>query len=408
MKPIRILMFGWEFPPYNSGGLGVACYGLAKALAKLGAKITFVLPKKVGVSADFCKLMFSDVDSHSIDFQTIDSPLKAYITSAQYAAGERSLYGSTLFEEVERYGREAAKIASKENFDVVHAHDWLSFKAGIAAKRVKNKPLVAHVHATEFDRTGGRNLNQMVYESEREGLHAADKIATVSGYTKNMVMSHYGIPDWKVSVVHNGIDINDYSDSGRIAPMLESLKQQGNKMVLFVGRITLQKGPDYFVQLARKVYEEDPDVYFVVSGSGDMEGRMLQDIAYYGLSDRFIFTGFLRGEELNQVYRAGDITIMCSVSEPFGIIPLESILNGAPVLISKQTGAGEVVSHTLKSDFWDIDDMADKVLATLRYSSLKGELLMNSSREAKMASWERAAEKCLSIYNELLGVRVYN
>ena len=397
-------MFGWEFPPHNSGGLGVACFGLDRALSRLGVKVAFVLPKKVPVSSDFCSIVFPEEGGESIDVYAIDSPLRAYVTAEEYRIrfGQGGMYGGGLFEEVERYGREAAKIARKETFDIIHAHDWLSFKAGTTAKRVSGKPLVTHVHATEFDRTGGRHLNSRVYETEREGMRAADRVVTVSDFTKNLVTCHYGIADRKVTVVHNGIDAGEYRELGAVAPMLLRLKQKGNGVVLFVGRITLQKGPDYFVKLARRVLEKNPKVYFVVSGSGDMEGKMLQEVAYYGLSKNFIFTGFLRGEELNQVYRAADVCVMCSVSEPFGIIPLESILNGAPVLMSRQAGVGEILNHALKSDFWDIDDMADKVLAVLRHDSLKRELLLHSGKEARAATWEKAGEKCLSIYNELV------
>jgi glycosyltransferase involved in cell wall biosynthesis len=405
-------MFGWEFPPHNSGGLGTACFGLVRALSKLGAKVSFVLPKKMAVSSDFCKMVFPDEGGGSVDFYTIDSPLQAYMTSEEYlranGAGKNGIYGSNLFQEVERYGRQAAAIAKKEKFDVIHAHDWLSFKAGVTAKRVSKKPLVAHVHATEFDRTGGRNLNEQVYQVEREGVAAADHVVAVSHLTKKMIESGYSVPAHKVSVVHNGVDAQEYNHMAAVAPMLHRLKKKGNSIVLFAGRITLQKGPDYFVKLAERVLQKNKKVYFVVSGSGDMEGKMLQDVAYRGLSKHFIFTGFLRGEEFHQVYRAADVYVMCSVSEPFGLIPLESILCGAPVLISKQTGVGEILNHALKSDFWDIDDMADKVLAVLKHPSLKKELLSHSTREAKATTWEKAAQKCLDLYQGLVVEPVYN
>jgi len=406
-------MFGWEFPPHNSGGLGVACEGLVNALSKIGAHVTFVLPKKVEVSSSACTIVFPSDSESSFDVRYIDSPLQAYMTSVEYEehirkGGSPGVYGKSLFEEVERYGRQAGEIAKREKFDVIHAHDWLSFPAGMTAKRVSGKPLVAHIHATEYDRTGGRHLNQQVYDVERRGMSVADKVVTVSKFTKDIVQAHYGVHPDKIQVVHNGINSYEYSDTGTLAPMLARLKKKGNKIVLFAGRITLQKGPDYFVKLAKRVIEKNPKVYFVVSGSGDMEGKMLQEIAYNGLSQHFIFTGFLRGEEFHQVYRASDVYVMCSVSEPFGIIPLESILSGAPVLISKQTGVGEILSHALKSDFWDIDDMADKVLAVLSHDSLKKELLVHSKREATAATWERAAEKCLQIYEQLTRSVVYN
>ena len=393
-------MFGWEFPPHNSGGLGVASSGLARALAKLGGILTFVLPKKMPVSSDEFRIVYPE--GGEIGVKPVNSILRAYANPTGFNPSFDENYGESLFDEVARYGREATTVAMREHPDVIHAHDWLSFKAGITAKRILKKPLVAHVHATEFDRTGGQHLNQQVYEAELEGFTEADCIITVSEFTKNVLVERYGIAPEKITVVHNGISHEEHRSLGTVAPMLNRLKKRANSIVLFVGRITIQKGPDYFVELARRVLQKNPHVYFVVAGSGDMERQMISLVAYHALSKHFLFTGFLRGEELNQVYRAADVTVMCSVSEPFGIIPLESILNGAPVLISKQSGVGEILKHSLKSDFWDIDDMADKVLAVLKHQSLKGEMLLHSKREAKIATWDKAAKKCLRVYDNLL------
>ena len=261
-------MFGWEFPPHNSGGLGVACFGLVRALGRLGAHVSFVLPKRVPVSSDYARMLFGDDYFQFLKFLEVDSPLTPYLTSKEYEEryGEldlkhRNIYGRGLFEEVERYGLRGWVIGKSIDHDVIHAHDWLSFKAGMLAKRASGKPLVVHVHATEYDRTGGQNLNQRVYDREREGMEAADRVITVSQFTKDIVVRHYGIPAEKVSVVHNGIDEEDYVNFGNFSvPFFEGLKKRGAKIVLFAGRITIQKGPDYFLKLAKRVLELDPKV----------------------------------------------------------------------------------------------------------------------------------------------------
>ncbi len=399
-------MFGWEFPPHNSGGLGVACYGLTKALAGKGAKILFVLPKKVGVGSDVIKIIFAD-EASGIKFKEIDSILSPYITSREYERLRRNyisdIYGKGLFEEVARYALRAREIAEKEKFDIIHAHDWLSFGAGTEAKKVSGKPLVVHVHATEFDRTGGNSINQHVYEIEKEGMEKADAVITVSQFTKNMVVKHYGINPEKIRVVYNAIDAPQEPEFNSTSEQtLRRLKEEGYKIVLFVGRITLQKGPDYFVKVAKKVLEHNPKVVFIIAGSGDMERQVLEETARAGISDKFFFTGFLRGEELDRVYRTADLYILPSVSEPFGITPLESLMNGAPVLMSKQSGVSEIINHALKTDFWDIDEMANKTLAVLNYPALHSCLKEYGQGEVKKLSWQAPAEKCLEIYDSLL------
>src|SRR3989344_4528008 len=333
---VRILMFGWEFPPHNSGGLGTACFGLTRALARDGATITFVLPKKVKAGADWLRMCFADLPE--VIGRGIAANLYPYITSESYARERKGLpfvYGLNLIEEVRRYGALAGEIAALESFDIIHAHDWLSFPAGIAAKRVSGKPLVVHVHATEFDRTGGNGVNEEVYGIEHAGMSAADAVVAVSQWTKNMIVRHYGIAPQKVTVIHNGIEASDYRP---LPNRLVALKQAGEKIVLFVGRITLQKGPDYFVRAAKRVLEVEPKVYFIIAGSGDMEGQTLREAAALGIADRVIFTGFLRGPELDALYQSADLYVLPSVSEPFGITPLESLVNGTPVIISYQSG----------------------------------------------------------------------
>jgi len=396
-------MFGWEFPPYNSGGLGVACLGLTRALSELGLDITFVLPKRVPIESSHCKLCFAD-SYGAISLRKVDTCLTPYITSDQYGKMKGrvpGMYGETLFDEVLRYSLLARDIARDTDFDIIHAHDWLSFLAGVEAKKVSGKPLVVHVHATEFDRVGNGPVNQFVYDIEREGLGEADKIIAVSHFTKNILVEKYGVPAEKIEVVHNGIDERDFVAETSVPEFVSRLKKTGKKIVLFVGRITLQKGPDYFVKVAKKVTEYLKDVYFVVSGSGDMEGRMIEDVARAGLSEKFVFTGFLRGSELDSIYHSADLYIMPSVSEPFGIAPLEAVMQGAPALISRQSGVSEVLTHSLKADFWDIDDMANKAIAVLEHPALQKTLSKHSRKQAKDISWNEAAQKCILLYNEL-------
>lgn len=396
-------MFGWEFPPHNSGGLGTACFGLTKALSRADVRVTFVLPKKLeGLSHEFLKIVFANI--RNIKVRSVTSLLHPYISSEQYdeylrIAPEHEIYGLNLFDEVRRYGLQARIIAKEEAHDVIHAHDWLSFRAGIEAKRISGKPLIVHVHATEFDRTGG-HPNQYIYEEERRGMHAADCVIAVSQHTKNMIVEHYGVEADKITVVHNGIDHKDHRRELPLA--LEHIRTHGQKIVLFVGRITIQKGPDYFIKVARRVLEYDPNVLFVMSGAGDMEHQIIRMAADMGLGEKVIFAGFVRGEELMKLYRAADLYVMPSISEPFGITALEALANGTPILVSKQSGVSEVLTHALKSDFWDIDDMADKILNVVSSSGLHDTLGEFGSKDVEHVTWESAAGKCEAVYSKLL------
>ena len=398
---MRVLMFGWEFPPHNSGGLGTACFGLTRALASRKIEVLFVLQKKVGVSASFMSILFAD--ERRVKFTEIETILKPYVTSEGYIH-ERDkilsdIYGNTLMQEVRRYALRAREIAQKETFDIIHAHDWLSFLAGIEAKKVSGKPLILHMHATEFDRTGGQGMNQEVYDIEQSAMQQADGIIAVSNFTKQKIVDYYGIPAHKIEVVHNGIDACDYEN---IPDRLSEFKKSGQKIVLFAGRITVQKGPEYFIRAAKRVLEHKSNVMFLVAGSGDMERQMMLEAAYLNISDHVMFVGFLRGDDLNAVYKAADLFVMPSVSEPFGITPLESIIAGAPVLISKQSGVSEVLTHALKVDFWDTEDMANKILGVISHRSLKETLWGNSREEIKKVSWDTASRKCVDYYEKIL------
>lgn len=395
-------MFGWEFPPITMGGLGVACEGLVRGLVNHNVKVTFVLPRKLPVNVPYVK--FVSASLNEIDKTYVNSLLTPYMTSEEYTQtineleknGNFEMYGKSLFQEVERYAISAATISSKEEFDIIHAHDWLTYKAGVNAKKASGKKLVVHVHATEFDRTGGNGINSYVYEIEKYGMENADAVICVSNFTKRKVIENYGIPESKIRVVHNAIDNTDRRTEEK------NPFKQGKKVVLFLGRITLQKGPDYFLYVAKRVLDYYPNVVFIMAGSGDMERFSIETAVRLGLADKVFFTGFLRGEDINRAYKMADLYVMPSVSEPFGLTPLESIMNGTPALISKQSGVSEVLNHCLKADFWDIDDMANKIIGVLKYKELHHCLKENSFNEVKKINWNDSAAKCLKIYNEVL------
>lgn len=385
-------MFGWELPPFNSGGLGVACFGIARALAKK-LDLTFVLPHRVHIDSPPFKIIFADL----AELNPLVTP---YSTIMKLSGGNK--FFVDLLSQVYQYSLAAQKLAAKLHFDIIHAHDWLTIPAGLAAKSASGgRPLVIHVHATEFDRAGGLSVNPIVYSIEKSGFEQADLIITISDYVKNTLVSRYGIPDMKIRVVNNGIDASDYPPVGGAITFIQSIKARGGKVILYVGRITLQKGVDYLLSAAKLVLERFPDAFFVIVGSGDMEGQIIQQAATLGISDHVLFPGFLRGAQLNQMFSSADLFVMPSVSEPFGLVPLESIVSGTPVLISKQSGVSEVLRHALKVDFWDTAEMANQILAVLNYPSLPATLQHESSREVTHLTWQNAAEKCLGIYHSL-------
>ncbi len=443
---MRIFMLGWEFPPYISGGLGTACHGLTQALSDLGLDIIFVLPKPIEVSESSHVKMLSpsqirgpqredQAEEHAGDaarvaFRSIDSLLKPYATPEYYqqrideiiqekvekqgfADAEQNeamqqwddlahqsigsgQYGGDMYTEVHRYAAAAARLALQEEFDVIHAHDWMTYPAGIAAAAVTGKPLVVHVHSTEFDRSG-EHVNQMIYDIEHRGMHAAHKVIAVSYLTRNIIISRYGVLGDKVEVVYNGVEQNT---EHRVAFNNIGIRSD-EKIVLFLGRITMQKGPEYFLMAARKVLEEIENVKFVMAGTGDMMHRIIEMAAQMGIGHKVLFTGFLRGKDVQRVYEMADLYVMPSVSEPFGIAPLEALNYDVPVLISKQSGVAEVLTHVLKVDFWDITEMANKIVAVLKYPPLQLTLREHGNFEVRRLRWSGAAQKCLKIYNEM-------
>lgn len=398
---LRVLMFGWEFPPFNSGGLGVASLGLAKGLHENDTDVTLVLPKKLPDSAPYARMRSAELPL--ISLRAINSSLSPYLGSASYAkfTDGSPVYGHDIVDEVHRYGALAGNIAREEAHDVIYAHDWLSFPAGIRAREVSGKPLIAHVHATEFDRTGGGAIDQRIYDIERAGLHAADRIVAVSKRTKDTVVSRYGVDRKKVTVVHNGIDeatAPRHSDAER----LTRFKKLGYQIVLFMGRITLQKGPDYFLQAAAIALRTNPRTVFVVAGAGDMEKQTIEEAATLGISDKVFFTGFLRDEEQYQAYAAADLFVMPSVSEPFGITALEAMHVGAPVIISKQSGVAEAVPNAIQVDFWDIEKLAGEMVSLLSDPDRRARLSREGKRDAAALTWKRAAHSIRGVTDEVI------
>ncbi len=421
---MKVLMFGWEFPPHISGGLGTACYGLTKSLSKLGMDITFVLPKVVegynvdhlrvlGVNQLKVKIAESDMcfDDQVLKLIKVDSLLKPYIDSdsyeetladvrrkhAQYVSDALGIfsmsehYGPNLMEEVRRFAIVGKYLGGVEQFDVIHAHDWMTFLAAIEAKRKSGKPFIAHVHATEFDRSG-QNVNQDIYDIERFGMHEADKIVAVSNRTKQTIIERYGIEPGKVTVVHNGIFKQTQYKRDQIT------KNLNEKIVLFLGRITMQKGPEYFIEAARLVLDKVKNVRFVMAGTGDLLPKMIDRIAELRLADRFHFTGFLDGEKKERMYGMSDLFVMPSVSEPFGLTPVEAMLYDVPVIVSKQSGVSEVLDNAIKVDFWDVQKMADAMIKVLTDPELAKKQVKSIASELQKIDWDDSARKIVDLY----------
>jgi glycosyltransferase involved in cell wall biosynthesis len=403
---MKVLMFGWEFPPFNSGGLGTACYGITKALSKKGVEINFVLPKNIEVTEGFLKIISAELPQTKITL--VDSLLTSYMTNENYwdafkhtEGGKTSYrYSQNLVDEVRRYSVIARKIASEVDHDVIHCHDWMTLSAGIEARKVSNKPFVSHIHSTESDRSGGKSNNPQIFDMEKEGIKNSDKVIAVSNFTKNKITDSYHIDKEKIDVVYNGVNKEEFEK-------IEGFQNHFNKkIVLFLGRLTLHKGPDYFLRAAQKVLKKDKNVIFIISGAGDMERKVIEDACHLGIGDKVLFTGFLRDSQLKKIYKMANLYIMPSVSEPFGITPLEALASGTPVLISKQSGVSEVLNHCLKVDFWDVDEMANKILGVLENQELEDCLTQNGNREIDKLNWGNAADKILGVYKSLVPMKV--
>ena len=434
---MRVLMFGWEFPPHIAGGLGTACYGMTRGLARNDVEVIFVMPRASGdederfvkvvnasdIEARYCDSTIAGADDimRKISFIHIDSNMVPYISPEEFATYRESYertgkkfweregdswtqrytfsgkYGANLMEEVARYAVVAAEVARQleGKFDVIHAHDWLTYFAGIAAKSVSGKPLVVHMHATSFDRSSGDNIDTRVYDIERAGMAAADRVIAVSNLTRNIIIEKYGIPAERVVTVHNAV---------RFSSKETEIPERGveDKIVTFLGRITYQKGPDYFVEAAAKVLKRVPNVRFVMAGSGDMMNHVIRRVARLGIADRFHFTGFLKGDDVDKMFQLSDVYIMPSVSEPFGISPLEAMRSNVPVIISKQSGVAEVLDYAVKVDYWDVDAMADAIYGFVKYPALAKMFSTKGLEEVTGLKWNNAAAKIKDVYEDAM------
>ncbi|HNZ69182.1 MAG: glycosyltransferase [Prolixibacteraceae bacterium] len=427
---MNVLMFGWEFPPHISGGLGTACYGLTKGLSEVDRmQVTFVVPRAWGdeLRSDIQLLGANQVpvnrrwveigDSETrMEVVEVLSDLAPYrspeqfweLKSRSYARGTRFVevneegkiefsgsYGPSLYREIRNYAIVARFIARARSFDIIHAHDWLTFPAGIEAMKASGKPLVVHVHSTEFDRTGG-NVNPMVYAIEREGMETADKVIAVSNLTRQTVIEKYGIDPTRVVTVYNAVE-----------PLSDEEKRQikkgiHEKIVTFMGRITYQKGPEYFIEAAALVLRKMKNVRFVMAGSGDMMDDMIQQAARLGITSKFHFTGFLRGDDVYRMLHLSDVFVMPSVSEPFGIVPLEAMQANVPVIISRQSGVAEILNFAIKVDFWDTFALADAIYALLNYPALARLFVKHGIEETSNLKWKNSANEVTGIYKKLL------
>lgn len=423
---MKVLMFGWEFPPHISGGLGTACYGLTRGLSTFeDMNILFVVPKTHGdedpkrmeligagdVSVDFSTLTVNRfkklrVYSHLIPYtspeeykayqeQSIESQIKHINSRGRGFLNFTGKYGKDLMEEIANYSIVATSIAEKYDFDIIHSHDWLTYPAGIAAKEVSGKPLVIHVHATDFDRSGG-NVNPDVFKIEKEGMEAADSIITVSNLTRDTVIQKYGISPDKVTTVYNAVEPLKLSKNSK------KEKEVEEKIVTFLGRITHQKGPAYFIEAAKKVLEKTKNVRFVMAGSGDMMEEMIRHAARLGITDKFHFTGFLKGDDVFKMFYQSDVYVMPSVSEPFGISPLEAMQTDVPTIISYQSGVAEVVKHALKVNYWDTDALANAIYGLITYPSLSKTFKELGKKEVDNLKWEDSAANVREVYLKTL------
>ena len=428
---MRVLMFGWEFPPHIAGGLGTACEGIVKGLAYNGVETLFVMPSASGDEDQSATTIINasdvavDTASSTVDefldkvkFVHIGTNMIPYVGPEEFSSiveEERrrqsedfriqygmkykfsGKYGTNLMEEVARYAMVGGTIAMqhKDEFDVIHAHDWLTYLAGIAAKELTGKPLVVHVHATSYDRGDEKHIDTRILDIETRGMLAADRVVTVSNLTRSIVINKYHIDPSKVVTVHNAVDF-----SGRENLSVE--RGVKDKVVTFLGRIPFQKGPEYCIEAAAKVLKRTDNVRFVMDGSGDMMNRCIKYVARLGISDRFHFTGFLRGKDVQKMFALSDVYIMPSVSEPFGISPLEAMRTNVPSIISHQSGAAEILKYAFKVDFWDVDAMADCIFGLLKYPALSSFAAKQGYDEVNRLKWNVATAKLKTIYESLI------
>ncbi|QQE13339.1 glycosyltransferase [Planctomycetota bacterium] len=488
---MRVLMLGWEFPPFIAGGLGTACHGLTKALGHCGAQITFVLPKAIDseitshvnllapqakptgsppgkrsaeeVAATFTYEQLAPSEPATEDFSHVTfqaipakvpapyqqskpsasssffapptemakqydkrhstktageairtSPRPGFVSypdsptshAVSHEPGSEVEYDGDIYAAAKRYAALALDLCSggKKDYDIVHAHDWLTFPAGIAASHALGLPLIVHVHSTEFDRAG-EDINQAIYAIEKEGMQAATAIVAVSHLTKSIICNRYDVPSDKVHVVYNGIDNGITTPLQAVRPRTID---KDDKIALFLGRITHQKGPEYFVEAAKKVLEKIDNIKFIMAGSGDKTREIIELAAKHGIGNKVLFTGFLRGNDVQRVFQMADVYVMPSVSEPFGIAALEAIRQDVPVIVSKTSGVAEVVRHALKVDFWDTHAIADRIVNVVIRPPLAAELRKQADLELRKLTWDGAAIKCMELYNHITPTHAHN
>jgi glycosyltransferase involved in cell wall biosynthesis len=414
-------MYGWEFPPYILGGLGTASFGLIKGLSlQPDMDITFVMPKPRGDEdhsfLQIIGLCYTPVVWREVDYDCVAGRLPKCMTPEKYYELREHIYADfsyrhvnelgciefsgrypdNLLEEINNYSIVAGVIARTEQYDIIHAHDWLTYPAGIHTKMVSGKPLVIHVHATDYDRSRG-NVNPDVYHIEKDGMDYADHIITVSNLTRRTVIEKYHQNPSKVTTVHNAVeplskDILSITDK----------RGMRDKIVTFLGRITMQKGPEYFVEAASRVLQKADRVRFVMAGNGDMMDKMIRLVAKRHISDRFHFTGFMKGKQVYEIFKASDVYVMPSVSEPFGISPLEAMQCGVPSIISKQSGCAEILNYAVKVDYWDIEALADAIYGLITYPAYHKFLKEEGLREVNNIKWEHAGQELRGIYDMIL------
>ncbi|MCQ2189018.1 MAG: glycosyltransferase family 4 protein [Paludibacteraceae bacterium] len=421
---MKALMFGWEFPPHILGGLGTASYGLIKGMSlHKDMDITLVLPKPWGdEDQSFLKIIAANkvpIVWQEPDGKFLNESLEGRMSSDEYyhfrncicednhfigtngigAVEFSGRYPDNLLEEIRNYVAVAGVVCRSNNFDIIHSHDWLTYNAGVKAKQMTGKPLVIHVHATDFDRSRG-NVNPTVYSIEKYGMDMADHIITVSNMTRDTVINKYHIDPRKVTTVHNAV-----------TPLSQEIldikpnNNTGDKIVTFLGRITMQKGPEFFVQAAKQVLDRTPNVRFVMAGGGDKMAEMVDLASAYGIVDRFHFTGFLKGKEVYEMLKSSNLYIMPSVSEPFGISPLEAMQCGVPTIVSKQSGCAEILSKVIKVDYWDIDATADAIHTIVTNDAFAEYLKVEGKKEVDEIKWEYAGDKVINVYNQVLGYK---
>lgn len=386
-------MFGWEFPPHNSGGLGVACRGLSKALADAGVSVVFVLPRPCDVRDSGLTFRFPLHDR--IRERHVRSLLYPYVTVDEYGRVRQRVAGQyawDLFSEVQAYALAAEEIALDESFDVIHAHDWLAFPAGLAAKRATGKPLILHVHLPSLDQGASFGADSRVYALEKESFEEADAIVVISHRVRELLEREYGVPPGKIVVIHNGFLAEDEGH------MPLNFKKPGGAVALYMGRLTVHKGPDNFVRAAEIVVRHNPQFTFVIAGAGELETQLLFQVAQAGLGPYVLFAGFVRGPERRALVRYADMLVMPSVAEPFGLVALEAAVEGTPVILSKQSGVRDVLHNALAADFWDAELMAEYMLSLAASPPLQHTLSQEGEREARLSTWDKAAESCISLY----------